>query len=950
MNEHPNSPSEINQTAFRDVTARDITANIDQSVGKTVIYQAAMVDRPIPSNVRQGSPNFVGRETELEKIHANLQNGLGVIVCAVEGMGGVGKTELALQYAQHYKDEYVEQYWLALREIGLAQAVVTLASRTFPLPESMQSAKLEEQAAWYWANWLPHEGKVLVILDDVTDLKNMPKQARPLDPRFQVLVTTRKRKLSSQFVEISLDVISESEALELLEKLLSKARVDREIVAAKAICKKLGNLPLGVELAGRYLQLDEDLRLSDYQQRLTIADESLDLQEAEELNATRGVIAAFELSWQELNANAAKVAMLLGLFAPADIAWSLVEDVAKQKKDKSLLKSLLSRFFSRFRLSQLNFDKQELLEARKQLNNLYLIKAIDEERTRFAVHSLTRQFLQWKLAQEVDLNRLFRGAFVKSLLDVAKRIPQSPTRDLIATVAPAIPHLDMLSREMLGDIPNLEEDYNLVWAFTGIAWFYSGQGLYSLAEDPYQRCLKATQELLGDRHPSVASSLNNLAALYYSQGRYAEAEPLLKQALLLLQELLGDRHPSVASSLNNLAELYRSQGRYAEAEPLYKQALLLRQEVLGEKHPSVASSLNNLAGLYDSQGRYAEAEPLFKQALLLRQELLGEKHPSVASSLNNLAGLYDSQGRYAEAEPLFKQALLLRQELLGDRHPDVAASLNNLALLYSSQGRYAEAEPLLKQALLLRQELLGDRHPNVALGINNLAKLYRSQGRYAEAEPLYQQALLLRQELLGDRHPYVASSLNNLAGLYESQGRYEEAEPLYKQALAMRQELLGDRHPDFATSINDLAGLYYAQGRYEEAKPLCKQALALWQELLGDRHPSVATSLNNLALLYSSQGKYEEAESKAQAALAIHLSVLGEDHPNTRNLLLFVKGLRVQNLLQCDQQTLFAILEALAPQANFPTLDTEAMLYLLEDIATNPELLHVLQQSMLQQT
>jgi len=822
MNEHPNSPSEINQTVFRDVTARDITANIDQSVGKTVIYQAAMVDRPIPSNVRQGSPNFVGRETELEKIHANLQNGLGVIVCAVEGMGGVGKTELALQYAQHYKDEYVEQYWLALREIGLAQAVVTLASRTFPLPESMQSAKLEEQAAWYWANWLPHEGKVLVILDDVTDLKNMPKQARPLDPRFQVLVTTRKRKLSSQFVEISLDVISESEALELLEKLLSKARVDREIVAAKAICKKLGNLPLGVELAGRYLQLDEDLRLSDYQQRLTIADESLDLQEAEELNATRGVIAAFELSWQELNANAAKVAMLLGLFAPADIAWSLVEDVAKQKKDKSLLKSLLSRFFSRFRLSQLNFDKQELLEARKQLNNLYLIKAIDEERTRFAVHSLTRQFLQWKLAQEVDLNRLFRGAFVKSLLDVAKRIPQSPTRDLIANVAPAIPHLDMLSREMLGDIPNLEE--YLGWAFTGIARFYEGQGLYALAEDPHQRGLKARQELLGDRHPSVATSLNNLALLYESQGRYAEAEPLYIQALALYKELLGDRHPNVATSINNLAALYRS------------------------------------------------------------------------------------QGRYAEAEPLLKQALLLRQELLGDRHPDVATSLNNLALLYSSQGRYAEAEPLYKQALLLRQELLGDRHPDVASSLNNLAVLYSSQGRYAEAEPLYKQALLLRQELLGDRHPDVAGSLNNLAALYDSQGRYAEAEPLYKQALLLRQELLGDRHPD------------------------------------------VAGSLSNLALLYSSQGRYEEAEIKAQEALAIRLSVLGEKHPDTLNSLLSVKGLRVQNLLKCDQQTLFAILEALAPQANLPTLDTEAMLYLLEDIATNPELLHVLQQSMLQQT
>jgi len=450
----------------------------------------------------------------------------------------------------------------------------------------------------------------------------------------------------------------------------------------------------------------------------------------------------------------------LGLFAPMDITWSLVEDVA----------------------TELEFNDGELPEARKQLNNLYLIKAIDEERTRFAVHSLTRKFLQWKLAQEPDTNCLFRETFVTSLLNIAKTIPSSPTQDLIVAVALAIPHLDMLSREMLGDIPNLEEDHNLGWAFAGTARFYAGQGLYALAKDSFQRCLKATKELLGVKHLDVAGSLNNLALLHSSQGRYAEAEPLLKQALVLIEELLGDKHP------------------------------------------------------------------------------------------------------------------------------DVATSINNLATLYLSQGRYAEAEPLLKQALVLIEELLGDKHPDVATSINNLATLYRSQERYKEAEPLHQQALTLRQELLGDKHPDVATSINNLATLYLWQGRYEEAEPLYQQALALRQELLGDKHPH------------------------------------------VAHSLNNLALLYSSQGRYEEAESKAKAALAIFLSVLGENNPRTLNSLLSVKGLRVQNLLQCDTPTVFAILEDIAQHTNITTLDTEAMLYLLEAIATNPELLQALQQSMSRET
>ncbi len=170
-----------------------------------------------------------------------------------------------------------------------------------------------------------------------------------------------------------------------------------------------------------------------------------------------------------------------------------------------------------------------------------------------------------------------------------------------------------------------------------------------------------------------------LAELYKNQGRYREAIILYEQIVVVRRELLGDRHPDVASSLNNLASLYGSQGRYEEAKPIYREALQLHRELLGDRHPNVASSLNNLAGLYDSQGRYEEAEPLYREALQLCRELLGDRHPDVASSLNNLATLYRNQGRYEEAEPMYREALQLRRELLGDRHPDVANSLNNLA-------------------------------------------------------------------------------------------------------------------------------------------------------------------------------------------------------------------------------------------------------------------------------
>ena len=264
-------------------------------IGENHIYQSSAPPKPIPSNVRQGSLNFVGRETELAQIHANLQNGLGVIVCAVEGMGGVGKTELALQYAQHYKDEYVAQYWLQLRGMGLAQAVVTLANPYLALPESMQSASLDEQSAWYWLNWKPEQGRLLVILDDVPNAESIPDAAMPNDERVRVLVTTRERDLNLGFVSLPLDVLSKEKAL--FTKIVGAAKVDRELAIVKQVCEDLGCLPLAIELVGEYLVKNRHLTFANLQENLRLADKVLSRDRKHKFYAYRGVEAAILLSW-----------------------------------------------------------------------------------------------------------------------------------------------------------------------------------------------------------------------------------------------------------------------------------------------------------------------------------------------------------------------------------------------------------------------------------------------------------------------------------------------------------------------------------------------------------------------------------------------------------------------------------------------------------------------------
>ncbi len=408
---------------------------------------------------------------------------------------------------------------------------------------------------------------------------------------------------------------------------------------------------------------------------------------------------------------------------------------------------------------------------------------------------------------------------------------------------------------------------------------YQALGLYDVAEPHLRSALELHRRELGDEHPDVANSLNNLAALLQANGDYAAAEPLYREALGLYRKLLGDEHPDVASGLNNLASLLQGKGEYAAAEPLFREALALRRKLLGDEHPHVAQSLNNLARLLQDKGDYAAAEPLLREALALGRKLLGNAHPDVANRLNNLAMLLKDRGDFAAAEPLLREALALRRKLLGDEHPHVATSMNNLAWLLKDKGDYAEAELLDREALALRRKLLGDEHPDVASSLNTLAMLLKDKGDYIAAEHLFREALALRRKLLGDEHPHVATSANNLAALLNETGDYAAAEPLLREGLALQRKLVGDEHPQVAVSLTNLAALLKGKGDFAAAEPLFREALALFRKLLGDEHPHTAYPLDGLGAVLLKLGRHDEAVPLLRQCLEIRTRVLADDHP-----------------------------------------------------------------------
>ncbi len=357
-------------------------------------------------------------------------------------MGGVGKTELAIQYGRQHEADYPGgSYWFSARESNLEAQIVQffLLNMEQEVLDKFKKIRpelnVQKQVEWCWQHWQPPEGLVLVVLDDVTDLGSF-RSVLPTANRFQVLVTTRLRRLDTNFFELPLNVLSQEKALELLAALEGEGRVKCEYEIAKELCEWLGYLPLGLELVGRYLAEDPDLSLAEMLERLEVQrlqDEALDLSEQQMQQtfstAPRGVRAAFELSWRELAPVSQLVGQLLSWFKPTVIPWELVTVLSKTQS--------------------LNWTKTDIDLAKKQLYKLYLIQRLEERKACYEIHPLIREFLQYKFAaseQTDDLKATFLIAIKAYYRKLAYEILEQNLNEIEERVAEEFGQLEFSER------------------------------------------------------------------------------------------------------------------------------------------------------------------------------------------------------------------------------------------------------------------------------------------------------------------------------------------------------------------------------------------------------------------------------------------------------------------------------------------------------------------------
>jgi tetratricopeptide (TPR) repeat protein len=674
---------------------------------------------------------FVGRAHELARLDAAMAGPGGVVVQAVHGLGGIGKSTLAARWAATHAADYSLTWWitaatLADIDAGLAALAVALQptlSGVLPL-EALREGAMQ---------WLAAHSGWLVILDNVSDPADVaPLLARASTGRY--LITSRRASgwHATGAVPVRLDVLDPTEAQALLAAILSPGR-PREADGAAELCAELGFLPLAIEQAGAYLA-QAGATLREYLDLLARYPAAMYQAAAEGGDAARTIARIWHVTVDRLAGDplAGQVLRILAWYAPDGIPRTLLDGLA---------------------------DPPAVLHA---VGRLAAYSMLTADTGTLAVHRLVQAVTRTPDPGDPHRNpQAIDDARDQATRQLADALPEPKDPAGWPGWRMLLPHIDALASHTPPDTDTQATAYLLNEA----GLFLDGQGQPGHAAGHFQRALAVHVRVLGTEHPHTLTSRNNLAGAYESAGDPGRAIPLLEQALADRQRVLGADHPHTLTSRNNLAYSYQAAGDPGRAIPLYEQALADRQRVLGADHPDTLGSRSNLAYCYEAAGDPGRAIPLYEQAVAGCARVLGADHPQTLTSRSNLALAYEAAGDPGRAIPLLEQALADRQRVLGADHPDTLGSRYNLASAYVSAGDLGRAIPLLEQAVAGCARVLGADHPQTLGSRNNLAGAYVSAGDLGRAIPLYEQVLAGCARVLGADHPRTKLVRDNLAAV-----------------------------------------------------------------------------------------------------------------------------------------------------------------------------------------
>jgi tetratricopeptide (TPR) repeat protein len=667
-------------------------------------------------NLPARNAGFTGRDGLLVEVRERLLAGDKAVVLAFQGMGGVGKTQLAIEYAYRFAGAYDLGWWVNSEQPGLigdqfaalgaALGCVQTGAAT-DVVRAVVLGELRERGGW------------LLVFDNAENPADITRWLP--GGGGHVLITSRERRWAEVAAPVEVNVLARDESVTLL-----RARVAGLGVAdADRLADRLGDLPLAVVQAAGFMA-ETGTSAAEYLDLLRtqagkLLDQAIPGSYPQSLAAATGLIAN---QLDNHDPAAAQLANLCAFLAPEPIPEDLFTSASGH-----LLGELAAR-------------AADLLAWRQTLARLAQQSLARIDQRGLVMHRLTQAILRDRLASgQAAVTRACTEALLAAADPGDSANPVTWPR-----WAQLVPHL--LAADLAAT-----ENRGLRWMACNACWYLLARGDTRTAYDLATDLRQGWRDRFGDDHENTWAVAHYVAWALQDMGRYAEARELDEDILARRRQVLGEDHPDTLLMANSLAVDLTNLGEHQAARELDEDTLVRRRRVLGEDHPDTLTSANSLAADLTHLGEYQAARELFEDVLARRRQVLGENHPETLDSAGNLAVNLMRLGEYQAARELFEDVLARRRQVLGENHPSTLDSAGNLAADLTYLGEYQAARELFEETLARYRRVLGEDHPRTLSSASNLVVVLRHLGEYQAARVLEEDVLARRRRVLGEDHP-----------------------------------------------------------------------------------------------------------------------------------------------------------------------------------------------------
>ena len=599
----------------------------------------------------------MGRISEIAQINALLANESRCERVAIVGLGGVGKTQVALEFAHQWREKHADcaVFWIPVTNVESMLEAYLEVGRQLQIP-NLEQEKAEVQKLVQRRLSQESFGRWLLVFDNADDINVWTESAGsitgssrridhlPKSKHGSILFTSRSRRAATKLA--GKNVVSVGEMDDTMAKaLLESSLTDRDLLeddqATADLLLKLTYLPLAIVQAAAYIN-EIQISLSEYstllddteQDTIDILSEEFE-DEGRYVDIKNPIATTWLISFEQIRTCDPLAAEYLSFMAcvdAKDIPQSLLPPAQSAKKAVDAIGTLTAYSFVTKHKTDQVLDLHRL------------------------VHLATRNWLR----TEKSLGQW--AAKVIQRLEYVFPDSDHTNRSVWRMYLPHARYaLDADFEEIAG-----EAKMGLLWTFAGCT---RSDGRYKEAEEAYRKVMEGREKALGKEHPDTLTSVSNLALALQDQGKYEAAEEMNRRALEGCEKALGKEHPDTLTSVSNLALVLQYQGKYEAAEEMNRRALEGYEKALGKDHPDTLTSVSILALTYTNQGQWKEAEELQVQVMETRKRLLGDEHPDTLTAMNNLAFTLQYQSRNEEAISLMGACFQLRKKTLGSHHP-----------------------------------------------------------------------------------------------------------------------------------------------------------------------------------------------------------------------------------------------------------------------------------------